>query len=94
MPPALVVRYRSALDGKQTDLYMNMYVRLHKKDPWTERKRIYGDSFPEPRPSFLILINRHVNRSGVASACSARRICHQQAFAGPQHLVGTRMALI
>ena len=23
-------------------------------------------------------------------ACSARRICHQQAFAGPQHLVGWR----
>ena len=37
-----------------------------------------------------VLAKRHALPTINRSACSARRICHQQAFAGPQHLVGWR----
>ena len=37
-----------------------------------------------------VLAKRHALPTMNRRACSARRICHQQAFAGPQHLVGWR----
>ena len=37
-----------------------------------------------------VLAKRHALPTINRRACSARRICHQQAFAGPQHLVGWR----
>ena len=37
-----------------------------------------------------VLAKRHALPTINRRACSARRMCHQQAFAGPQHLVGWR----
>ena len=37
-----------------------------------------------------VVAKRHALPAINRRACSARRICHQQAFAGPQHLVGWR----